>query len=642
MHTRLKRLLLCGFVVAVLTCLFCFSASAFTYEGSVNDVDLSTYSINIGGTTLPLSDFPDGTKTTFDGSTYNHYMTVSQAAQYGISLSSNLWLRSAECMAFARYVYAALYYKYPATSTMDNYIASTINTSGSYAYIDMVSSPWSGGSYTAAQFESLIKSCYPGSVIRQGGHSMVIMSIFDDGLIVYDANGTYDYNVVDVRKYTWSGYISAYGSRAINALQIPSYYPGYTDSLGRSGGGAYDYELDITNAGTYKVINVSSYLNIRSGPATTYSVVGKAYLNDEFEVLGTYNGWAAIDYNGAAGWLSLSYLELIERALTIDGYLLNVDTAGTYEVYNTSKVNVRALPTTSSTDVGDLYAGTVVDVLGTYSTWAAIVYNGDYCWVHTNYLTPYVPKITVTFNANGGTASQTSGTYAVGSAFGSLPTATKAKRNLIGWFSGQTKYTSSSVVPSSDITLTAKWGLYSFIDVFESDWYFESVKYVYDSGVMNGLSNTEFQPGANLTRAMMAQILYNLAGKPAVASTSATFTDVKSTDWYFAAVEWCKANGVINGRDDGTFDPLTSISRQDMVTMIFRYVTNYLRQDTSNRGNLSAFTDRSDIDSYALDALQWAVAEGLVNGMDDGTLQPKSTATRAQVAKIMMAILKNQ
>lgn len=641
MHIRLKRVLFSCLIVAALVCLFCFSASAFTYEGSVNDVNLSTYSINIGGTVLPLSKYPDGSVTPFsDTDNYYSYMTVSEAKEYGINLSSNLWLRSAECMAFARYVYAALYYKYPATATMDNYIASTINPYGSYSYVDMISSPWTGGTYTAADFASLIKSCYPGSFIRQGGHSMVIMSIFDDGLIVYDANGMGNYNEVDVRKYTWQGYINVYGSRSIYALQTPSYYPGYTDSLGRTGGGAYDYNLDITKAGKYQVVNVDSYLKIRSGPSATNSIVGKAYSGDQFDVLGTYNGWAAVVYNGAACWLSLDYLEVVALNVVINGYTLDTSTAGTYQVNSPSLgyLNVRALPSSASSSAkkGTLAHKSVIQVLGTYNVWAAIEYNGNYCWVHTDYLTPYVPKITVTFDANGGTSSQTTGTYQVGATFGSLPTATKSQRTLMGWYYNGSRYTANSTVPSGDITLTAKWSLYSFTDVDESAWYAPAVKYVYDNAMMNGYSDTSFGPEDTLTRAMMAQILYNLANKPAVTSTAVSFTDVPSSEWYYDAVQWAAENGLVLGRGDGIFDPDSVIKRQEMVTMIWRYVFQYLKKGSDVRGDLSVFSDYSSILSYAVEAMEWAVGEGIVNGMGDGIIAPDGVATRGQIAKILM------
>lgn len=640
MHIRLKRVLFCGLILAAMIGLFCFSASAFEYSGSIDDVNLSTYKIDIGGTTLPLAKYPAGSFSPYaNGSSTNYanYMTVAEAKEYGITLSKDLWLMSSECMAFARYVYAALYYKYPATASMDGYIASRINTSGSYAYVDMIKSPWAGGSYSADEFEKLIKSCYPGSFIRQGYHSMVIMSIFDDGLIVYDANFTNvpsEYNIVGVRKYTWDQYIKTFGSRTIEALQTPSYYPGYRDSLGRSGGGAFDYNLDTAKAGTYRV-TANGSLNVRSGPSTSYSIVGSISGGTNVEVLGIYSGWAAIEYNGAACWLSMDYLALVDLAPKVDGYLIDTTFAGEYEV-NNSFLNVRPLPTTAYAKVGTLYKGDVIDVLGTYNGWAAFKYNNDDCWVSIDYLTPYASKITVTFDANGGTASASTQSYTIGAAFDTMPTVSKSDRTFLGWFSGGTKYTETSVVPSGDFTLTAKWSLFTYMDVPEEEWYVPAVTFVYEKGYMNGLSADEFAPNGELTRAMMAKILHNLEGMPVVTDDSRqTFTDVDSDDWYYDAVEWAADKGLVNGRGDGTFDPESNITRQEMITMIHRYVTAF-HTDSGDRADLSHFTDQAQIDAYAMDAMQWAVAAGVVNGMGDGTIAPKNTATRAQIANIMM------
>lgn len=640
MPKGLKHILFSVMLLAALICLLSFSASAFTYEGSVYDVDLSTFTVDIGGTTLPLQKYPDGSVTPFSNlsPSYANYMTPAEAQEYGFSLSGNLWLRSAECMAFARYVYAALYYKYPATATMDNFIASEINPYGSYAYVDMISTPWSGGSYSASDFEALIKSCYPGSFIRQGGHSMVIMAIFDDGLIVYDANGMGNYNEVDVRRYTWQGYINSYGGRSIYALQIPSYYPGYTYSTGGTGGGAYDYDLDVSKAGLYKIANVSSYLNVRSGPGTSYSAVGKIYLDTEVDVIGTYNGWAAIEYNGAACWLSMDYLELIALNVVINDYTLDTSTAGPYQINSPGigYLNVRGLPSSSSEWKGSLEHGAVIEILGTYEGWAAFSFEGTYCWVSMEYLEWYTGTVMVYFEANGGDCEVAAQEYEVGSPFGELPVPVKADRNFLGWYCDDIRYMSDSIVPTYDITLTAKWGYKGFIDVDENQWYAPAVEYVFTNSIMQGTAGDMFEPDSNLTRASAAQILYNLAGQPEVEGTQ-SFPDVSYGVWYYEAAEWCAANGLATGNENGYFMPDDNITRQDFVVLLWRFATNYMGDDTSARAELSWFPDAELVSGYAQEALQWAVYEGIITGRgDDGTLSPKGAADRAMVAQIMM------
>lgn len=636
MHRRLKHILLCGVVLSALICLFCFSASAFTYEGSVNDVNLSTYSINIGGTTLPLSEYPDGGW--YDPE--KRYMTASEAAQYG--LSGSVDLRGWECMGFARYVYTALYRRYPANATMDTCLAAQYG--GSYFYRDMVYEVFGTKgqltNFTASDLKKLVTSCYPGTVMRYGtsssGHSMVIMSIFDDGFIVYDANFSYD-DEIDIRKYTWESYVAKHGSRGINAMQIPSYYPGYTDSLGRSGGGAYDYELDETTAGTYRV-TVSSYLNVRSGPGTSNSIVGKAYNGDEYEVMGSYNGWAAINYNGAYGWLSLDYLELVELALKADGYLLDVSAAGKYEVCNTAKVNIRALPTTSSTDLGDLYKGTVIDVLGFYGEWAAFIYNGEDCWVYTDYLTPYVKKLTVEFDANGGVASETSRTYEIGATFGELPTAEKTDRILLGWYSGTTKYTAGSTAPDADaLVLKAKWGVCGYVDVDEDSWYAPYVERGQKMGIIS--VDTEYNPERASLRAefvtVISRIFANETGEDISAYSSENFLDVRQDQYYAAPIGWAYAYGVVNGESETQFSPETPITREQIATILYRYACMMGVTDAyTGASYLGNFNDGDQVSDYAKTAINWAVHNGIMTGDTEGYLEPQDSAERSEMVTL--------
>lgn len=652
MGKRLKHILFSGCILALLICLFSFSASAFTYSGSVNDVDISTFQVTIGNVTLPLEEYPDGD---YFPLTSPSVMTASQAAKYGITAYSDISMLGSQCVGFARYVYTALYYRYPANATIDPKLGYKHN-GYSYAYRDMVyevfgTTTLSG--FTQTQFETLIKSCYPGSLIRAGGHTMVIMAIFNDGFIVYDANFSTDYdNVIDIRKYTWSTYMSKMGSRIIEAVHMPSYYPGYTYSTGSTGGGAYDYDLDTTRAGTYEVVNVSSYLNVRSAPSSSGSIVGKVYAGDVLEVLGTYNGWAAVEYNGAACWMSLEYLEVIALNVVIDGYTLDTSTAGAYQINSpyVGYLNVRDLPTTSSTKMGSLKHNSVIQILGTYDGWAAFVYNDEYCWCSTDYLVAYVEDltVTVTFDPNGGTNEYDAMEYEIGSAFDALPIPTKSNRTFVGWYNGTTLYTKDSIVPSSDLTLTAKWGIAVFNDVVEGDWYATATEFVYNNSVMTGTSGTTFEPNTNLTRASAAQIIYNLAGRPKVSSTEETFPDVRTSDWFYKAVEWAADNGLVTGDGNGYFNPNDYITRQDFAVVLWRYATNYANMDTtvSEDFSLSSFPDASDVSGYAQEAMRWAVSNGLINGMvsADGSvtsLSPKYTATRAMIAKIMMVYVQS-
>lgn len=177
-----------------------------------------------------------------------------------------------------------------------------------------------------------------------------------------------------------------------------------------------------------------------------------------------------------------------------------------------------------------------------------------------------------------------------------------------------------------------------FNDVSESEWFYEAVKYVYDKGMMNGVSDTAFAPYSNLTRGMIAQVLYNLEGKPAVSGSA--YTDVAADQWYNDAVNWAAQKGIVTGYGDGTFGPMDNITREQMAAILYRYA-QYKGYDVSAKGDLTAFTDGNTVSDWAKDAMSWAVGTALFNGKGDGILDPTTTATRAEVAKILMTYCEN-
>lgn len=171
-----------------------------------------------------------------------------------------------------------------------------------------------------------------------------------------------------------------------------------------------------------------------------------------------------------------------------------------------------------------------------------------------------------------------------------------------------------------------------FTDVDDGIWYGESVQYVYDNGLMNGMTETTFEPEAKLTRAQAVTVLYRIAKEPAVAG-AASFPDLVG-DWYKNAVAWAEEKGVVNGRPDGTFDPEGLITREELVTIIWRYNGSPKAED----GNLADWPDKAVVADYAKDSMNWAVENGIINGLD-GKLAPQSNATRAQYAAIIMRFI---
>lgn len=171
-----------------------------------------------------------------------------------------------------------------------------------------------------------------------------------------------------------------------------------------------------------------------------------------------------------------------------------------------------------------------------------------------------------------------------------------------------------------------------FNDVAESDWFYSAVEYVYEHNLMNGVSDDQFAPQTNLTRAMMAAVLANLEN--ASASGDAQFTDVADDAWYADAVNWAAENGIVNGYEDGTYRPNDNLSREQMAAMLYNYAA-YKGYDLSATDNLGAFTDAGDVSSWAHDVVAWAVGADLLHGTDTNTLNPVGTATRAEVAAIL-------
>ena len=171
-----------------------------------------------------------------------------------------------------------------------------------------------------------------------------------------------------------------------------------------------------------------------------------------------------------------------------------------------------------------------------------------------------------------------------------------------------------------------------FTDVKEGDWFYEEVLYAYENGLMNGVGDNRFAPNSATTRGMLVTILYRLEGEPAVTG-EAGFDDVGDT-WYTDAVIWAAANDIVNGIGDNQFGPENTLTREQLVTMLYRYAQNK-GYDVTASADLSGYPDAGQIQSWAQEAMTWAVAEGIVEGMD-GNLNPAGHATRAQIATILM------
>ena len=205
---------------------------------------------------------------------------------------------------------------------------------------------------------------------------------------------------------------------------------------------------------------------------------------------------------------------------------------------------------------------------------------------------------------------------------------------------GTNKY--SFKMPASSVTVKATFvkgeGL-PFTDVSVEDWFYDAVVYAYENGMMNGTSATLFTPNATTTRGMIVTVLYRLENSPKV-QTGNTFKDVAADQYYAEAVAWAADKGIVNGYTNGEFRPNEPITREQLAAILYRYAS-YKNYGVTKRSDLSVYSDLAQLSSYASDAMNWAVAEELFQGVGASLLSPKTNATRAQVATILMRFCEN-
>lgn len=171
-------------------------------------------------------------------------------------------------------------------------------------------------------------------------------------------------------------------------------------------------------------------------------------------------------------------------------------------------------------------------------------------------------------------------------------------------------------------------------DVWSDDWFNDAVEYVSDAGLMSGVGSGCFAPEGEVTRAMIVTVIYRMEGSPYVAGPS-PFADVAAGSWYERAVAWAASQGIVSGYSETVFAPADPISREQMAAVFFRYA-DYRGFDVSELADISSFADAEEVHDWAFDALSWANAAGLINGVSENLLAPQGRSTRAQAAAILM------
>lgn len=179
-----------------------------------------------------------------------------------------------------------------------------------------------------------------------------------------------------------------------------------------------------------------------------------------------------------------------------------------------------------------------------------------------------------------------------------------------------------------------------FADVREGDWFYDAVAYAYTNGIFSGTSTATFSPNNTMTRSMLVTVLWRMEGEPAVNSAN-PFADVAAGTWYTDAVIWANSTGIVNGTGTAVFAPNDSVTREQLTAILYRYAKTKGR-DISGTSALSAFLDGNQVSDWAARAVEWACAEGLLTGKDDGRLDPQGQASRAEVATILMRLLESK
>lgn len=204
------------------------------------------------------------------------------------------------------------------------------------------------------------------------------------------------------------------------------------------------------------------------------------------------------------------------------------------------------------------------------------------------------------------------------------------------------------LMPSSPVTIEAEFFLFPvevvmpplpFADIPDDPDYRDAVEYVYGNGLMNGTSETTFEPETETSRAMLVTILYRMEEEPSI-KTASGFSDVPDGQWYTDAVNWAVKAGIITGFEDNTFRPEELVTKEHLITILYRYA-DYKGYDTAARESLEKYLDRDIVSPYAQDAVSWAEAKKLLDESEVRTLSPGEKVRRRWIATMIMKFCEN-
>lgn len=367
----------------------------------------------------------------------------------------------------------------------------------------------------------------------------------------------------------------------------------------------------------------------------TLTVPGRSIVTTPGGLSLTVNSWATVDENGN---ITLSG----GGSLTIRGTTVTVPAkGGTITPNEDNSVNVPSGSTVTGKSGERITVparGGTVSQDGTYEDNPVPVFNEGPSTYPPAVSTPANGKVSVSPKSpkKGDTVTVTptpNGDYEVGSVVVKGPNGSRleVKDNHDGTYS----FTQPVGTAAVEVTFVPWSQEMPFFDVWPGDWCYDAVRYVSSRGIMGGYSNGTFQPDIKLSRAMLAQVLYNIAGGVPV-NYQMRYNDVPAGAWYAEAVRWAASEGIVSGYSDGSFRPDDPITREQLAAMLYRFKQS---QEGGSAGEWMLRPDYADtetISGYAREAVVWCTMNGILGGYGDGTLRPKEQATRAQAAAMLM------
>ena len=376
-----------------------------------------------------------------------------------------------------------------------------------------------------------------------------------------------------------------------------------------------------------KTVYTTENLKVRAQPNTSAEVLGTLKKGTKVETYGLKDGWYEIKYEGKTGYISAKYTTETDPSTP-------TPTPETKTVYTTENLKVRAQPNNSAEVLGTLKKGTKVETYGLKDGWYEIKYEGKTGYISAKYTTetdPSTPQpspspvLTVYTKEDLRVRAKPDNTSTV---LGVLKkgTAVETLDEINGWYlikyNNQDGYISKAYTTTEKPSTTVK-----FTDVSENDWFYEPVMWAVSNNITAGVSENKFAPNQTCTRAQAVMFLWNQAGKPVV-SRKNSFKDVKSSDWYYNAVQWAVSKGITNGTSKTTFSPSKTCNRAEIVTFLW---------NQAGKPSVSASNPFKDVKSsdWYYKAVQWAVKKGVTSGTSKTTFSPTKACTRAQIVTFM-------